>query len=165
MMNTIQSNYRLPREDQSGVFAVIWNPESNSVLMPLRVAEFPEKYRGKIREFPGGGLEAHEQDCWVGICRETYEEVGLDLRDSSLFRLLCSTKVKIPKKNNHHYIQLFLIQCFSNTLTFDYQRGKTVEADDARWIPISEIEKQELSESFRKSILPALWLKLLDPPL
>ncbi len=157
---SIGCKYNSPRKAEAGVFAAIWHPNTNSIVMQVRTALKPKELLG-IKEFPGGGLEENE-DCWIGLCREVKEELGLDLSDQSLFIPSSSARIWLDQKKNPEWIRLTVVRANTKELKFAPQDD---EAKDPQWIPVSEINKEYLSPAFRFNILPVLRSRLLDPPL
>jgi len=93
---------------------------------------------------PGGLVELGEnvQDAMV---RETKEEVGLDVEAVKLMDVFDSVTLDDQGRVQYHFVVVnFLVRIVGGTVR--------TESDilEARWVPVEEVEKFTLTDSFRR---------------
>jgi len=93
---------------------------------------------------PGGLVELGEnvQDAMI---RETKEEVGLDVEAVKLMDVFDSVTLDDQGRIQYHFVVVnFLVRIVGGTVR--------TESDilEARWVPVEEVEKYVLTDSFRR---------------
>lgn len=132
------SGREYPTRPLVGVGALIL--QGGKLLLVRRGAQ-PGKGKWSI---PGGLVELGEnvQDAMV---RETKEEVGLDVEAVKLMDVFDSVTLDEQGRIQYHFVVVnFFVRVVGGTL-------KT-ESDilEARWVPVDEVEKYVLTDSFRR---------------
>lgn len=128
-----------PAQPIVGVGAVI---VQDGKLVLIRRGVEPDKGRWSI---PGGGVELGETVGDAAV-REAKEECGLDIE---LFedRPMDALDKMVPGEKGrlkYHYVLLqFLARPKGGTLK------PTSDATEARWVPLEEVERYNLTDSFR----------------
>ena len=131
---------KYPKQPLAGVGAVIIN--EGKVILVKRGVE-PGKGRWSI---PGGLVELGETVREATV-REAKEETGLDVEIVIDRPLDAFDNIDIDEKGGlrYHYILMqFLTRLKSGTLK------PSSDVVDAKWVPIEEIEKYDLTKPFRK---------------
>lgn len=128
-----------PAQPIVGVGAVI---VQDGKLVLIRRGVEPDKGKWSI---PGGGVELGETVGDAAV-REAKEECGLDIE---LFedRPMDALDKMVPGEKGrlkYHYVLLqFLARLKGGTLK------PTSDATEARWVPLEEVERYNLTDSFR----------------
>jgi len=111
--------------------------EDGRILLVKRAAE-PSKGKWSV---PGGSVEWGES-LVDALKREVHEETGLDIE---VEKLACVFDLIIGETPvTHHYI---IIDYFAHPTGGTLAPGD--DADDARWAPIEELDRYELSNHLR----------------
>jgi 8-oxo-dGTP diphosphatase len=128
-----------PTQPIAGVGAVIVQDEK---LVLIRRGVEPDKGKWSI---PGGGVELGETVRDTAV-REAKEECGLDIELVGDTPMDALDKMVPDEKGRlrYHYILLqFLARPKGGTLK------PTSDATEARWVPLEEVEKYDLTNSLR----------------
>ena len=125
-------------EARAAAVAVVVRPDGDDAqVLFIKRAEYElDPWSGQIA-FPGGRQEPGDGDLLETAVRETFEEIGLDLREAELLgRLddLHSRNVKLPNL----FVRPFV---FAVTSTFTLQLSS--EVADAFWVPFSLLRQDE----------------------
>ncbi len=114
----------------------------NGKLILVKRGVEPAKGKWSI---PGGAVELGEK-IREAVIREVKEESGLDV-EIALERPMDAIDNLIMSKDGrlqYHYVLLqFLVRLKGGTLK------PASDATDARWVPLDEVEKYDLTKSFR----------------
>ncbi|MHC1728086.1 MAG: NUDIX hydrolase [Syntrophobacteraceae bacterium] len=133
-------NRRYPHRPYAGVGAIIFSGEE--VLLVKR-GSAPAIGKWSI---PGGLVELGES-LEASVCRETMEEVGLEVKVIDLVAALDRVILDDSGRIEYHYILLdFLCEVISGEL-----RAAT-DADDCLFVPIKELSRYELTRGTEKVI-------------
>ncbi|TCU33115.1 NUDIX hydrolase [Rhizobium azibense] len=97
---------------------------------------------------PGGKPEAGEDDL-TALSREIKEELGCQIRSTTLRYSGCFTDVAAGMKNTTVSVRLYI-----GSLEGDPR--PCAEIESLEWLPVSETENPALAPSLRNSILPCL---------
>ena len=129
-----------PKQPLAGVGAVIIN-EGKMILVKRGVE--PGKGEWSI---PGGLVELGES-VRDAVIREAKEETGLDVEIFVDRPIDAFDNIDIDEKGGFHYhfvLSQFLIRPKSGILK------PSSDAVDAKWVPLEEVEKYDLTKPFRK---------------
>ena len=129
-----------PKQPLAGVGAVIIN-EGKMILVKRGVE--PGKGEWSI---PGGLIELGET-VRDAVIREAKEETGLNVEIVVDRPLDAFDNIDIDEKGGFHYhfvLMEFLARPKSGTLK------SSSDAVDAKWVPLEEVEKYDLTKPFRK---------------
>ena len=142
--NNFDQIVNIPKEKfvfRPSVYGIIIN---NNKIVVLR-----NKSNNKLW-FPGGGLEIDER-LEEGLKREIHEETGLDIEIKGLlltkenFFYYESTNDVYPTSAFHAFLFFYLCYPKDNILNFN-PTDLTEESVDPRWMNISEIKEEEISD-------------------
>jgi ADP-ribose pyrophosphatase YjhB (NUDIX family) len=129
-----------PKQPLAGVGAVIIN--EGKIILVKRGVE-PGKGEWSI---PGGLIELGET-VRDAVIREAKEETGLDVEIFVDRPIDAFDNIDIDEKGGFHYhfvLMEFLTRPKSGTLK------SSSDAVDAKWVPLEEVEKYDLTKPFRK---------------
>ncbi len=121
-----------------GVGAIII--QEGNLLLEKRGHE-PAKGRWSI---PGGVVELGER-LKVAVVRETKEETGLDVEVVDLAGVVDQIDLDDVGKVKYHFVIVdFHVKILGGSLQADS------DADELRWVPLAEVERYDLTASFRR---------------
>jgi mutator protein MutT len=129
---------KYPVQPIAGVGAVIVN--SRKILLVKRSFE-PGKGKWTI---PGGLVELGETPEET-VIREVMEECGLEVENPALIDVVNNVMLDKKRKIKYHFIILdFLVELKGGRLV------PNEEILEAKWVPLEDVEKYNLTSSFRE---------------
>ena len=126
-----------PEQPVVGIGAIIIH-EGKIVL--IKRGNEPSKGKWTI---PGGLVELGESP-EQAVIRETKEEISLDVENPTLIDVVSNVDVDEKGKVKYHYV---IIDYLVNVKNGTAQASS--DAADLRWVPFDEVEKYDLTTSFR----------------
>jgi 8-oxo-dGTP diphosphatase len=92
---------------------------------------------------PGGVVEVGES-LESAVARETKEETGLDVKAATLIDVVDQVHIDKAGKIEYHYVIIdYIVEAIG-------EPKAASDADQLKWIPISEVEAYDLTPSFRR---------------
>ncbi|MEM2108088.1 MAG: NUDIX hydrolase [Candidatus Bathyarchaeia archaeon] len=127
-----------PERPVVGVGAIIIN--DGKILLEKRKSA-PAKGKWSV---PGGLVELGE-NIKQAVIREVKEETGLDVASPRLVDVVDHISLDEEGKIKYHFV---IIDYFVKVK--DGELRAASDADELRWVPLIEVEKYDLTESFRR---------------
>ena len=126
-----------PEQPVVGIGAIIIH-EGKIVL--IKRGNEPSKGKWTV---PGGLVELGESP-EQAVIRETKEEISLDVENPTLIDVVSNVDVGEKGKVKYHYVIIdYLVKVKNGTAQ------ASSDAADLRWVPFDEVEKYDLTTSFR----------------
>ena len=126
-----------PDQPVLGVGAVVIKEKQ---ILLIKRANEPSKGKWTI---PGGLVELAESP-ELAVIRETKEEIGLEVNDPEVIDVVSNVNFDEDHKVKYHYIIVdYLVHVKSGIAQ------ALSDAEELRWVPFDEVEKYELTASFR----------------
>jgi mutator protein MutT len=126
-----------PEQPVVGIGAIIIH-EGKIVL--IKRGNEPSKGKWTV---PGGLVELGESP-EQAVIRETKEEISLDVENPTLIDVVSNVDVDEKGKVKYHYVIIdYLVKVKNGTAQ------ASSDAADLRWVPFDEVEKYDLTTSFR----------------
>jgi 8-oxo-dGTP diphosphatase len=127
-----------PYQPVVGIGAVIIQ---NGKIVLIKRGNEPSKGKWTI---PGGLVELGES-LEAAVIRETKEEVCLDVDNPSLLGVVDNVDLDEQGKIKYHYV---IIDYIVHIKAGNIQAAS--DAEELRWVPFDEVEKYNLTASFRR---------------
>jgi 8-oxo-dGTP pyrophosphatase MutT (NUDIX family) len=134
------------RVPQAAVSLILRDAQGSAQALIIKRAERPGDHWSGHLALPGGRAQIEDVDLIVTAARETYEEVGIDLRDGGEFigqlEILSPTTLRLPRIE---------VAPFVAVAPPEFTLKLNSEVASAFWISIADLKREGLSSSVSMS--------------